>query len=541
MSDISTETSHKNVRPSAQAEATNTESATELERLRRSERVRTLTEKGREFQGERLKHIQRRNKIIYEKWRCHARIGKELLSDDASEDELNELIENIKYTCSAVRVVYEELRQIQTPEPDLRRRVDTCISFSGFLIKRAERQLKGHKSDEDEEPWPDVGSVLDSTGSVSRPLSHRSRCSSTHTSIHSVKRIEAVAEAAATQEVLAVLEEQEREETELQMLEAENLAKQQAIQDKCRKLARLEEVKKLNAARARVRIYDEVEENIEATDLLYGFEVAPELQVTSFTIPPVTTHALNASSPPFISQFLAATSQSPCPQQLPQSPAASVLRPQEQNSSDLVTALVEAISANRLPTPEPAVFTGDPLKFKDWQLSFETLIERKNIPKNEKLHYLRKYLGGTAKKAVEGYLLFGTETAYDSAWKLLGKRFGDPFLIGKSLRERLHAWPMISSKDACELREFADFLKSCEAAMSHIKTLEVLNDCIESQRLLLKLPDWLVSSWNRKVMEVRQVKAEYPPFKVFVDFLSKEADLACVPISSIQAHKECGR
>lgn len=39
---------------------------------------------------------------------------------------------------------------------------------------------------------------------------------------------------------------------------------------------------------------------------------------------------------------------------------------QMQNSSDWVKILAEAISANHLPTPEPALFTGDPLKFKDW-------------------------------------------------------------------------------------------------------------------------------------------------------------------------------
>ncbi|KAL6481772.1 hypothetical protein MHYP_G00098520 [Metynnis hypsauchen] len=73
--------------------------------------------------------------------------------------------------------------------------------------------------------------------------------------------------------------------------------------------------------------------------------------------------------------------------------------------------------------------------------------------------------------------------------------------------------------------------------MPHLKTLEVLNDCNESQKILLKLPDWLVSRWNRKVMEARQANAGYPPFKEFVDFLSKEADLACDPISSVQALK----
>ncbi|KAJ8375844.1 hypothetical protein SKAU_G00064240 [Synaphobranchus kaupii] len=389
-------------------------------------------------------------------------------------------------------------------------------------MQRAERQLEGHTAEEEELPWPDVGSILDSTGSLSRTLSHRSKSSSGHSSFHSVRKYEAAAEAAASQEVLTVLDEQEREVKELQRLEAEdnqrlaqfeaeNLARQQAMQDKRRKLERLEEVKKLNAAKARVQVYDLCEEN-----------------------------SLHASSPPVIPQSPLIISQAPIPQGLqlaPQVPPTSMPMPQVQNSPDLVNVLAEAISANRLPTPEPTLFTGDPLRFKDWRLSFETLIDRKNIPKNEKLYYLRKYLGGAAEKAVEGFFLLGTEAAYDSAWQLLEKRFGDPFIIGKSFRDKLHAWPKISSKDGCELREFADFLKSCEAAMPHIETLEVLNDCNESQRILLKLPDWLASRWNRRAAEIRQAKAGYPQFKELVDFLSKEADLACDPIYSTQALK----
>ena len=73
--------------------------------------------------------------------------------------------------------------------------------------------------------------------------------------------------------------------------------------------------------------------------------------------------------------------------------------------------------------------------------------------------------------------------------------------------------------------------------MPYIKTLEVLNDCNENQKILLKLPDWLVSRWKRKAMEARQAYSEYPPFKEFVHFLSKEADLSCDPISSVQALK----
>lgn len=555
MSEADTITSLKVIEPPTQS-AANPETEKEAPGLRKSERSRTLTEKGKEMQEETIKRVRRRYKIIYEKWKYHARIGKEILADEASKSELKELIGNMESACSDMTTIYDELRRLQVPEADLRRRVDTCVSLSAFMIKRANEQLKGHTSDQSIEPWPDVVSILDSASSSLRSPSHK--CGSVHSSIQSLKRKEAEAEAAASKEVLAVLDEQEKEVTELQRLEieekqrlaqfeAESLARQQVIQEKHRKLARLEEMKKLNAAKARVKIYEEVNKNLAVISSRLGAEPVVELEPPSAPILPVTTQNLYASNSPvnpqpipIKNQPLSATSPPFIPQSFTttnQTPPASPFIPQAQNSSDLINALAEAINANRLPTPEPAIYTGDPLKFKDWCLSFETLIDRKNIPKNEKLYYLRKYLGGAAKKAVEGHFLLGTEEAYDSAWHLLEKCFGDPYIIGKSFRDKLNGWPKVSSKDGAELREFADFLKSCEAAMQHIKTLDVLNDSSESQKILLKLPDWLVSSWNRKAMEVRQTRAVYPSFKELVDFLSREADLACDSITSIQALK----
>lgn len=40
---------------------------------------------------------------------------------------------------------------------------------------------------------------------------------------------------------------------------------------------------------------------------------------------------------------------------------------------------------------------------------------------------------------------------------------------------------------------------------------------------------------NNKAMEVRKANVGYPLFKEFVDFALQDADLACDPISSIQA------
>lgn len=166
-------------------------------------------------------------------------------------------------------------------------------------------------------------------------------------------------------------------------------------------------------------------------------------------------------------------------------------------------------------------------------MSFQMLIERKNIPVSEKIYYLRKYIGGPARKAVESYFLLGTDTAYHAAWNTLEERYGSPFMIAKAFRDKLLLWPKIGTKDSAELREFADFLRGCEAAMFQIKSLEVLNDCSENQRMLSKLPDWLTERWNRIVTEIEEECGSFPTFISFVDFVTKEAMVACNPVTSL--------
>ncbi|XP_059380370.1 uncharacterized protein LOC132115947 isoform X1 [Carassius carassius] len=213
--------------------------------------------------------------------------------------------------------------------------------------------------------------------------------------------------------------------------------------------------------------------------------------------------------------------------------------PISDSTSDLVKVLPSALSASRIPVPEPTVFSGDPLSYSNWKLSFQTLIDQKNIPDTEKIFYLRRYVSGPAKRAVEGYFLLGTESAYAAAWKFLDKRYGNPFTIAKAFIDKLHAWPKMTSRERFELRDFADFLSSCEAATAHIKSLEILNDCNETRKILSKLPDWLAASWNRKVIEIEEQTNQFPTFSQFVEFLTREAKIACNPVTSLQSLKQC--
>ena len=68
---------------------------------------------------------------------------------------------------------------------------------------------------------------------------------------------------------------------------------------------------------------------------------------------------------------------------------------------ELVKSLSEQVSVSRLPPPEPRVFYGDPMRYPSWRIAFQTLIEHRRIPAGERLHYLKKYIGGQVKDKVE--------------------------------------------------------------------------------------------------------------------------------------------
>ena len=194
--------------------------------------------------------------------------------------------------------------------------------------------------------------------------------------------------------------------------------------------------------------------------------------------------------------------------------------------------IANSLTLNRLPVPEPTTFAGDPLKFVDFKVSFMTLIDQKPIPASEKMLYLKSYLAGEARKAVEGFFYRSSEDAYKGAWSVLKDRYGNPFVVQKAFRDKLMKWPKIGPSDSLALRDFSDFLKSCAEAMPHVKGLAILNDSEENHKLLKKLPDWIVCKWSRVVVGELDKSGEYPSFDHFTEFVQTEARIACNPIAS---------
>ena len=190
-------------------------------------------------------------------------------------------------------------------------------------------------------------------------------------------------------------------------------------------------------------------------------------------------------------------------------------------------AIKSAYSMSRLPPPEPTKFFGDPLHYSDWKLSFDSLIGKQNLSSIEKLHYLKRYVGGKAEAAISGFFLLQSPQAYEKAMAALTKRFGNPFTISEAFRSKIDSWPRVGNKEGDALRLFSDFLQQCLAAMDEISELQILNDSRENKRLLQKLPEWMVLKWARHVNTYQNKHMVFPPFSVFCRFIEKEAEIAC--------------
>ena len=86
--------------------------------------------------------------------------------------------------------------------------------------------------------------------------------------------------------------------------------------------------------------------------------------------------------------------------------------------------------------------------------------------------------------------------AYQTAKRILEKRFGHPSVVAEAFRNKLENWPRVGPRDGTALREFADFLRTCELAMQSVEDLETLNKESYNKKLLKILPSWAHPKWR---------------------------------------------
>ncbi|XP_077977489.1 uncharacterized protein LOC144433051 [Glandiceps talaboti] len=466
------------------------------QRIRRSNRVHKPTQKMAEYkQTEKVKKERKLKGAFdqkYDSWKKASKLGRRNLKGQCPEDTIAELYTAIEMAQDEVITAYEALREVCPPGQEMLRRTDTCTAVTRQLLQAAITRRKGNEG----ELVKQLQEVLlcDDNASIFSTVSHRTSEST------SAKRTDAAAELAAQEAELRILKVKEEKQDELDAIKYQQ-------EQMTREIERLEKEKEIEKARTRFKVYDEEFNKVSIAD-----ESKPFLANGPYSSTPVSRH----NTP---NQFMHQTSA-------------------PDDTLSITRALQDSLTMSRLPTPEPFVFSGDPLQYVQWKTSFKTLIDNRNISSAEKMYYLKRYLGGTASKAVEGFFYSTSEESYKGAWKLLEERYGHPFRVQKAFRDRLSKWQKIGPKDSAGLQEFADFLRACRDATPHVPGLRILDDCEENRKLLAKLPDWAAARWNRQVTDIMDRTGEYPTFEDFVTYTSKEARIACNPISSLSCMRE---
>lgn len=487
---------------------------TEDQGPRRSERDRVPTEKMRAYQEEEAKKREGKFLGAYQNWKVEVRNTRDQLKADINTTQIAILVEVLDEAKNNMIKLYEEIRQLVTPMPDIRRRMDACEAVTADIIKIAYDRIAGLDEFDAVKERNRLHALLDCDyahsiyGSAVSEISQHSNAS-----VLAVKRADAAAEVAAKEAEYEVMLQERQYKEKIQELEEQH---KKALQSERNKLEQLKAEKDLKAAHAKLRVYtQESEREMNTLPLDACADIKPKQE------------AITTQSKPNIPKPKLET-------------VTTQRKPNIQSTSDestlsLAQALQDSLALSRLPTPEPSVFTGDPIQFIEWKSSFMALIDQKNISAADKLFYLKKYVSGSARKTLEGAFYRNDKDAYLDAWNRLETRYGQPFMLQKAFRDRLSHWQRINPKDACGLREFSDFLTACQDAMPHVKGLQILNDCQENQKLVQKLPDWAISRWNRQVTQTLSKSQEYPSFREFAEFVALEAEIACNPVTSFYA------
>lgn len=460
----------------------------ETNEIRKSSRDKRLTPKMQELKEQELTQKEKKFKSAYEKWKFQVRDVRLKLKHECSESDLCDMMDEVERQEFELKELYDNIRFQAPPSQETRRKIDACSAVTADLLKlmRVRMVEDGMEFDAEAErarvrmllDCEYAKSIYGSTVSRATVVSNHSKPASESASI-STKRAETAALLAAKKA------EVEREAD---------------IEAQRQQLKKLEDRRDIEVMEARLRVYTEEESRVKS-------------QQCGSASGDRSNHGPLVSNTSCLNQ--------------------QVIK----SEVSLVQALQGSMALSRLPAPEPLVFSGDPLKFIEWSTTFKALIEGRCSNPADKLFYLQKYVDGEARSTLEGSFYRKDEQAYQQAWEKLNSRYGHSFVVQRAFREKLNRWPKIGTAEYVKLREFSDFLQSCSDALPHVKGLQVLNDCEENQRILAKLPFWVTSRWNRYVTEQLDKDKDYPSFDQFASFVSKEARIACNPVSSLYALK----
>ena len=189
-------------------------------------------------------------------------------------------------------------------------------------------------------------------------------------------------------------------------------------------------------------------------------------------------------------------------------------------------------------------FNDKPQNYRAWKRSFENAVRGLDLTASEEMDLLFKWLGKESSEHVEqirAIHINRPDAGLRMIWERLEQCYGSTEVIEDALFKRIDSFPKITNRDYVKLRKFSDILMELQSAKEEgdLPGLSYLDSARGVNPIIQKLPFYLQEKWvsvgaNYK----RDHCVSFPPFNVFVDFVSQEANIKNDPSFNFASHPD---
>lgn len=167
--------------------------------------------------------------------------------------------------------------------------------------------------------------------------------------------------------------------------------------------------------------------------------------------------------------------------------------------------------------------------YRAWRRTFLNAIAGLDLTASEEIDLLVKWLGKESAlhaERIRAVHINDPLRGLQMIWDRLDECYGAPEVVEAALFRCIDNFPKLSNKDYSKLRELSDLLMELESAkaegdlpgLSYLDTARGVNPVVQ------KLPYSLQEKWLSVGSSYKQqYRVSFPPFVVFVDFISTQA------------------
>ncbi|XP_017275504.2 uncharacterized protein LOC108249317 [Kryptolebias marmoratus] len=206
-------------------------------------------------------------------------------------------------------------------------------------------------------------------------------------------------------------------------------------------------------------------------------------------------------------------------------------RPSRQESRDSnVNDFIRYFARREIVSTGLLQFNDKPQNFRAWKRSFENTIRGLDLTASEEMDLMLKWLGKESAEQVEqirAIHINNPVNGLNMMWNRLEQCYGSAEAIEDALFKRIEAFPKITPKDYSKLRKFSDLLMEIQSAKDDgdLPGLAFLDTARGVNPIVQKLPFHLQEKWITVGTNYKRTKCVFfPPFNIFVDFVTQEAD-----------------